>query len=233
MIRLLKFTLALLAVLAIPGTLYLLFDRGFLRFNYPSRAEFPVWGLDVSHHQGKIDWPTVKKQDFQFVYIKATEGGTFRDHRFRENWEAARRVGLRVGAYHFYTLCRPVKDQIANYTSVVPVESDSLPPALDLEFGGNCRERPAPEALLADIGAFNAALKGKYGAEPVLYVTDEFYEHYLRGRLNTSNYWVRSIFGRPKFPEATNWRIWQFANRGRVKGIAEPVDLNVLNGALP
>jgi len=232
MIRSLRLVLVILAFLALAGGIYLMFDRGFLRFNYPTRTEFPIWGIDVSHHQGKIDWSAIKKQDFQFAYIKATEGGTFRDSRFRANWEGARRAGLKVGAYHFFTLCRPVQDQIANFTSVVPVESDALPPALDLEFGGNCGARPAPETLLADISAFSAALREKYGADPVFYVTDEFYDAYLRDRLKSSNFWIRSIFGRPKIPGEKTWKIWQFANRGRVQGIAYPVDLNVLNGSL-
>jgi len=233
MIRFLRVTLVVIAILCIPATLYLLFDRGFLRFNYPSRAEFPIWGIDVSHHQGRIDWSAIKKQDFQFAYLKATEGGTFRDSRFRANWEGARRAGLKVGAYHFYTLCRPVADQIANFTSVVPVESDAMPPALDLEFGGNCAERPSPEKLLEDVGVFSAKLKEKYGADPVLYVTSEFYDAYMRDRFRSPNIWIRSIYGRPNIPDEKSWKLWQFANRGRVKGIAYPVDLNILNGPLP
>ena len=233
MIRSLKLLLVGLALFALAASIYLMFDRGFLRFNYPSRAEFPLWGIDVSHHQGKIDWSAIQRQDFQFAYVKATEGGTFRDSRFRANWDGGRRAGLRVGAYHFYTLCRPVADQIANFLTVVPVESDALPPALDLEFGGNCAERPAPDLLVADIETFRTKLRERYGAEPVLYITTEFYEAYLRGRVESPHFWTRNIFGRPKIPDEKNWKLWQFANRGRVKGIAYPVDLNVVNGDMP
>src|SRR6476660_2447595 len=63
-------------------------------------------GIDVSHHQGEIDWPRVASDGVRFAYIKASEGGTVPDHRFRENWVEAKKAGLRRGAYHFFTLCR-------------------------------------------------------------------------------------------------------------------------------
>ncbi len=58
---------------------FLAFYFGTLRFNYPSKDTFPVSGIDVSHHQGDIDWKTVGQQDIKFVFIKATEGATFID----------------------------------------------------------------------------------------------------------------------------------------------------------
>lgn len=63
--------------------------------------EFPVQGFDVSHHQGDIDWKQISPKRYQFVYLKATEGGDFQDRKFQHNWLAAREQGLRVGAYHF------------------------------------------------------------------------------------------------------------------------------------
>ncbi|TIP02222.1 MAG: lysozyme, partial [Mesorhizobium sp.] len=41
----------------------------------PDRSEFPIRGIDVSHHQGRIDWPRVAADDVVFAIIKATEGG--------------------------------------------------------------------------------------------------------------------------------------------------------------
>jgi lysozyme len=62
---------------------------GYVRFNYPAREQFPVRGVDVSHHQGDIDWQLLKSERVVFAYIKATEGGDFKDPRFRINWEGA------------------------------------------------------------------------------------------------------------------------------------------------
>ena len=46
---------------------------------------YDVLGVDVSHHQGSIDWPTLAQDRVVFAYIKATEGGDFQDPRFAEN----------------------------------------------------------------------------------------------------------------------------------------------------
>ena len=78
------------------------FYNGVLWFNNPSVAWFPVRGVDVSHHQGEIDWPRLSGENNSFAFIKATEGGDFVDPRFAANWSAAGRAALRVGAYHFF-----------------------------------------------------------------------------------------------------------------------------------
>ena len=108
---------------------------------HPSDSRFPAQGIDVSHHQGAIDWPLLPAQGVDFAYIKASEGGDHRDRAFAANWSGARRAGIARGAYHFFTLCRPGADQAANFIAAVPAEPDALPPAVDLEYMGNCAAR--------------------------------------------------------------------------------------------
>lgn len=80
---------------------------------FPSR--FPVHGIDVSRHNGAIDWPRVADAGVAFAWIKASEGGDVRDPRFTENVTGASAAGLRVGAYHFFTFCRPAADQARQF----------------------------------------------------------------------------------------------------------------------
>lgn len=61
----------------------------------PPLSDQEVYGVDVSHHQGEIDWAAVADDDIEFAYIKATEGGDFPDTRFEENWKGAAEAGLR------------------------------------------------------------------------------------------------------------------------------------------
>src|ERR1700754_3700231 len=94
---------------------------GMLRFNNPSLTRYPIQGIDVSHHQGAIDWKTVAVQpNVRFVIMKATEGGDHRDSLFAENWQRAGEAGLVRGAYHFFTFCRPGRDQAQNVLATVP-----------------------------------------------------------------------------------------------------------------
>jgi lysozyme len=178
---------------------YVLLDRGFVRFVYPSWTTYPVRGVDVSHHNGRVDWPHIRAAGYRFAYLKATEGATWRDSTFVRNREEAVRAGLVTGAYHFFTLCRPGREQARNFVAAMGAPSPaSLPPAVDLEFGGNCGERPSREALRAELGAFLAALDSAGHPPAVLYVTEEFHRAYLDGQPVTNPLWVRSVFGRPR-----------------------------------
>ena len=108
-------------------------DRGYWRLNHPDPARFPIWGVDVSHHQGPIDWPKVASEPHvAFAFIKATEGGDWTDPRFATNWREARAAGLLVGAYHFFTFCRPPLDQARHFLTTAPREPDALPAVLDV-----------------------------------------------------------------------------------------------------
>jgi lysozyme len=226
-----------LAAAAIPGiglALYVMFDAGFIRFNYPSKEKFPVWGIDVSHHQGRIDWAAVAAdKTIRFAYIKASEGGDFRDTRFAENWQKSKAAGLVRGAYHFFTFCRPGKNQAKNFLATVPVEAGTLPIAVDLEFLGNCSARPSPTALIAELNDFLSDVRKVDPRKPVFYVTYEFYDRYLKDNLQQipdHHLWLRNIYYEPPQKPCERWALWQFGHRGRVDGIAGPVDLNVFCG---
>lgn len=190
----------------------------------PDRARYPLRGIDVSHHQGAIDWRKVAGDDVRFAYLKVSEGGDHRDRRFEENWREARAAGLAVGAYHFFTFCRTGAEQARNFIAAVPVESDALPPAIDLEFGGNCGRRPDAATMRRELDAMLASLEAAYGKPALLYVTPEFFDAYGKA-LPTRALWRRSILHAPD--SRSTWTLWQYHNRARVAGIAGPVDLNV------
>ncbi len=166
-----------------------------------------------------------------FVFIKATEGGDFKDSRFLQNWRNAQRVGIPRGAYHFFTFCRSGATQATNFIDTVPVEPQTLPPVIDLEFGGNCQARPSPERLERELQEFIAAVEQVYQRSPLLYVTYEAYEAYSKGRFEHLEIWIRDIFWTPELSDRRPWRIWQYSNRGRLRGIPTYVDLNVFAGS--
>lgn len=190
----------------------------------PDPERYPLRGIDVSHHQHAIDWAKVAADDVAFAYLKATEGGDYRDDAFAGNWRAARAAGLAVGAYHFFTFCRPGAEQADNFLATVPIEPDALPPAVDVEFGGNCGRRPPPDELRRELDAFLAKVEPVYGRRAVLYVTGDFLDANAAA-LPPRPLWRRSLLREPD--PLAQWRVWQYHNRGRVDGIAGPVDLNV------
>lgn len=183
------------------------------------------YGVDVSHHQGSIDWPAVAGDEIAFAYIKATEGMDHTDQRFAENWAGAKSAGLERGAYHFFTLCSPGREQARHFVSVAPPESEALAPAVDLELAGNCAARPARERVLGELRSFLAAVEEGWGAPTLLYLGDDFEERYrVRDELDRP-LWLRRLLRRPVDSEWLVWQIWGYA---RINGIAGRVDLDVM-----
>jgi lysozyme len=191
----------------------------------PSLNEGERYGIDVSHHQGVIDWERVARDGITFAYIKATEGGDFTDARFDENWRGAQEAGMDRGAYHYFTLCTPGADQARHFLDVAPPESDALAPAVDLELAGNCSARPRPAVVNEQLDDFIRLVEDAWGREVVMYVGDDF-EHV---------YPVRRELGRPLWhhrfllrPNIDGWLIWQLHGYARVDGVVGGVDLDVM-----
>lgn len=198
----------------------------------PDPRLYPVRGIDVSHHQGAIDWPAVAGDGIRFAYLKASEGGDYVDPDFAANNAAAHAAGIRFGAYHFFTFCRPGSDQARHFLAVLRAGDASdvtptvLPPVVDLEFGGNCGARPAPAALQAELTRFLEIVEGELGQKAMFYTTDDFdaaYGAVLLPRLR----WRRSLF---RLPAEPGWVFWQYHNAGHVAGISGRIDLDVYCG---
>jgi lysozyme len=210
--------------------------NGVLHLPYPSREDFPVQGIDVSNHQGSIDWARVRVAGYRFAYIKASEGKTFTDPDFATFAAGARAAGLRVGAYHYFTLCTPGADQARRFVAASggPMPGD-LPPVVDLEFGGNCSHRPSQADFDREYAAFDAAVTAAFGRPPVLYLTSDFAARYVdgaqrRGAVQADRQtWLRKILGRPS-GGCESWTFWQYSARGRVDGVDGPVDLDAYCG---
>ncbi len=201
--------------------------HGWWHVNRPKAARFSVRGVDVSRHQGDIRWAVVAREGgTAFAYLKATEGGDWTDPRFSENWREAKRAGLLVGSYHFFTFCRPALDQAEHFLATVPHDPEALPPAVDVEYAGNCHEVPPPEIVRHELMAWLDAVEDAIGKVPVIYVTAEAHKDFLQGAPLKNPLWIRSLLGEPK----VQWLFWQYEARGTVKGIDGLVDLNVFIG---
>jgi lysozyme len=193
---------------------------------HPSEADYPLQGIDVSHHRGAIDWARLWAQGVDFAYIKATEGGDHRDSRFAENWRASRAAGIRRGAYHFFTLCRSGAHQAANFIAAVPAEPDALAPAVDLEFLGNCSRRAPVRDFHSELASFIRLVEARYRKPVVLYLTEEFDRAYQVSARVRRPLWLRRLVFQPRFA-ARPWAIWQVSNFRRLNGIEGRVDWNV------
>ena len=181
------------------------------------------YGIDVSEHQGTVDWARVARDHITFAYIKATEGQDFTDRRFAANWAGAREARLDHGAYHFFTLCSPGGAQARHFLDALGTAPSTLAPAVDLELKGNCRARPNSATVHEQLNAFLSAVEDASGRQVVLYVGDDFDSRYHIRRNYGRPLWQRRLLRRP----SDDWTIWQVHGRADVAGIHGPVDLDI------
>lgn len=192
-----------------------------------------VHGIDISHHQGEIDWPrlslaTYRERPINFVFMKATEGGDFVDDSFRYNFAQARECGLVRGAYHFFLPDVPAEVQARNFISQVQLQPGDLPPVLDIEMMG---EGGADE-LRQRAATWLSIVERHYGVAPIIYASYKFKTHHLNEPPFTHYpYWIAHYYVEDL--EYTGaWKFWQHTDRGRLDGIGTRVDLNIFNGNL-
>ena len=230
-----KRILLIFAALLILGcTAAALVWNGIILLNNPSQEKYPVRGVDVSAYQGEIDWENLAAQDVDFAFIKATEGSTFADKNFAFNFAEARKTGLSVGAYHFFSYDSPGSTQAENFISnVIPFEG-MLPPVIDLEFYGDKAKNPPDRSLVdAELSGMIEILTDHYGVSPIIYATEKSYQLYLEGAYDECNIWIRNVISRPDISDDRPWTFWQFTNRGRMDGYngrEKYIDINVFAG---
>lgn len=101
------------------------------------QADAPlISGIDVSHHNGDIDFGRVRDAGYEFVFLKTTQDNDFIDPMFATNLARARAAGLAAGGYHFfdYTLDGDVQaDHFLDRLEAAGGLDDTLPPVIDVE----------------------------------------------------------------------------------------------------
>ena len=185
-------------------------------------------GIDVSWHQGQIDWNQVaKNRQVGFVYLKATEGKGNVDKRYRENIRAVRSVGIPVGSYHFFIGRKTAEEQYANFRSVVKRSQQDLLPVVDVEESGN--RHISRQVLQQRLSRFMELVKRDYGRYPVLYSQYSFYNKMLAPEFNKYYLFIaRYSKQKPTIKGGGKYNIWQYSERGQIDGISERVDLDRL-----
>lgn len=189
-----------------------------------SSANLIYDGIDVSSYQKDIDWSaTAKDKNIKFVYVKATEGATYRSRHYQYNIENARQYGIHVGAYHFFRPNVPVEKQFLNFTSVVKKEDQDLIPLIDVEVRGN---NLTVKALVDSVLAFADKLEDYYGCKPMIYTGHAFYNSFLSGKIPGYPLFIaRYSKVEPRLTGGANWVLWQFSEKGVIAGIDHAVDL--------
>ncbi|MCK5845800.1 MAG: glycoside hydrolase family 25 protein [Bacteroidales bacterium] len=191
-----------------------------------------VYGIDISRHQGVINWSVLSNFKFRyhkidFIYIKATESDNWIDNRYDINWINSKKHGFIRGAYHFFDPNTKSSTQMENFFKNVKLEKGDLPPMLDVEEESLLNVQEYRNKVLQCL----KLMESHYKMKPILYTNQSFYNQYFRAQEFAGySLWLSRLLKSP--PKQQNWVIWQFSHSSTVPGIDEYVDFNIFNGSL-
>lgn len=193
-------------------------------------------GIDVSEHQGQIDWEAVAGSGISFVFIRlgyrgTTEGEIHIDPRFEENLTGAQTAGLKTGVYFFSQALdeREAIEEADFVTDTLNGRRLELPVMFDWEpvDRENSRTEGAEKRVVtvcAEAFCRRAAASGY--AAGVYFNRQQGYYSYDLSRLKDLAFWVSEPGERPTFYYA--FRFWQYSFTGSVPGIGTVVDRNLM-----
>lgn len=191
---------------------------------------FEIHGIDVSKFQGDIQWKKVANVKFpgdiplRFVFVKATEGATLTDRKFKQNFSEAKKSGFVCGAYHFYIPWRDPVAQADNFVKNVKLNKGDLAPVLDIEVNAL---RPDRE-IIKDLQTWLRLVEKHYGIKPIIYTNQHFYFKFVKGNLDDYPLWIADYSKETlsHYPES-QLHFWQHSKAGWIPGIKGKVDFNV------
>ena len=182
-------------------------------------------GIDVSKHQGIIDWGKVSRTGIQFAMIRASYGSSGRDSTFSANVKGAQANGIETGAYHYSYAenTAQIRAEANNFLTAVKGYKLTYPLALDLEYNTN-----------------TAKAAGKWSDMAVTFLRILEDEGYF-AMLYSDKFSLETRFDAKKIAPFAVWAaqwakkntykgpygIWQTTNAGKVPGITGPVDADI------
>jgi lysozyme len=191
--------------------------------------EYQIHGIDISHHNGSINWQEVKDFDSEgvsvkFAFIKASEGVSLPDKNFKQNWKKAAQAGIARGAYHYYIPWRDPESQMQLFQKQVGPNCGEFPPVLDIEENSL---RP-DSRIIKEIGQWLKMAEKAYGRKPIIYTNQSYYNKFVRGHYDHYPLWIADYSKKDLtlYP-SQSLHFWQYSKKGKLEGISEPVDFNV------
>ena len=178
----------------------------------PDETLWPDQGALVSASDGAVDFGTIAGLGAKFVYLEASDGAGRKDHAFAQNLARARDAGLEVGAAHRFDPCAVADGQSANFVTMVPRESDLLPPAILLEStAADCPSRVSDAAVQSELMTLVNQIEAHSGKPAILAPAEEFEQAYAPSRRIDRQLWLTRSWFEPEYASRP-WLMWT-ANR--------------------
>lgn len=186
-----------------------------------------IYGIDVSHHQGSINWNMVATDpNVGYVYIKGTESVSHVDNEYQRNIREAKRLGIPVGTYHFFSPKESGLVQFQNFSSNFDIKMQDLIPVIDVEHRG----RVSLAYFHTQLKTLLEEVERAYDVRPIIYTGVNFYNKYLSGMYKKYKFFIAryNTEEQPELCDDVPILLWQFTAEGYVNGIRGHVDRSCL-----
>lgn len=191
-----------------------------------------IKGIDVSHHNGVVDWAKAKDAGgVVYAIARVSDGLATPDTQFMRNWPAMKQAGIIRGVYQYF---RPSRDPIEQAKLLLQRVADAggfaegdLPPAIDVETDSGVEVTEFRRRVRQWLDYVEQQTQRK----PIFYTYPAMAEK-IGVSFGDYPLWIANYnTSCPKVPDGwTKWLIWQRADTGTVPGVDGAVDLNDFNG---
>lgn len=223
----LAFTLCATGTIVVPATTADYYDPGFCRMGgvFVNKVGAPIpgafrRGIDVSYHQGDINWAQVAQNDIQFAFIRAGSFKSGIDSCFYKNIQGATAVGIQVGIYVYSYASTPEQASQEGLFAVSAARNYpvSLPLVFDIE--GSTIANSSPENLQAMITSFSQVVEAA-GYTPMIYSSKNNFVSKM-GNISQDK-WVAQYSNALQY---SGQAFWQATSHGYVPGVNGRVDID-------
>lgn len=194
---------------------------------YTSKA-----GIDVSQHQGKIDWEKVSEFGVDFAIIRLGWIGNLENHtidtQFERNYSECKRLGIPVGVYIYcYSNCPETAESGARW-AVEKLRGKTLDLPVFIDMEDSSIVSTGKKNLSNICIAFNRIIE-EANFKPGIYANRYWYDNYLDNALKTKyTCWIAHYTSNENIDYKGLYEIWQYSSQGKTDGISGYVDLDIM-----
>lgn len=192
-----------------------------------------TFGIDVSRHNGTINWTAVKASGVDYVIIRcgyrgSSTGALIQDQNFVTNIKGATAAGLKVGIYVFSQAVNEVEAVKEASLAVSCAKGYNLtyPIFIDTESSGGRADKIDKATRTAVVNAFCQTVVNS-GYKAGIYASKTWFEDKLNMSNISGSYkiWLAQYAAAPTYKG--RYDMWQYSSKGKISGINGNVDLNL------
>ena len=182
-------------------------------------------GIDISHHQGNIDFDKLKG-NIDFAMVRTSYGAFYEDRMYKVNIKGLEKVKIPYGLYHF-SYAKDIEDakkEALNFIKLIKNYNPTYPVVIDIEYSN--RTADVSNNTLNDIAYTFCTMLEDAGYYVMIYANLNYFNNKLNDkRLDRFDKWLAEWKNKPTYNK--NFGIWQYSSEGKIPGINGNVDLNI------